>query len=146
MIRNELYPMLRAVDFVFYLSRRGMVEDVVYTNVIDTAYANALKLMDRRKYKEAMPKLLEYQDWNTAICYMSLGYNDTALQIFEKQKQSEDRDYMLAILYSRVGKIENAGETLMPCCKEDESKIDRGELDPEISRLMDKYNLRDRLY
>lgn len=145
-IRNELYPMLRAVDFVFYLSRRGMVEDVVYTNVIDTAYANALKLMDRRKYKEAMPKLLEYQDWNTAICYMSLGYNDTAIKIFEKQKQSADRDYMLAILYSRVGKIEKAVETFMSCCKEDESKIDRGELDPEISRLMDKYNLRDRLY
>ena len=145
-IRNERYPMLRAVDFVFYLSRRGMVEDVVYTNVIDTAYANALKLMDRRKYKEAMPKLLEYQDWNTAICYMSLGYNDTAIKIFEKQKQSADRDYMLAILYSRVGKIEKAVETFMSCCKEDESKIDRGELDPEISRLMDKYNLRDRLY
>lgn len=145
-IRNDLYPMLRAVDFVFYLSRRGMVEDVVYTNVIDTAYANALKLMDRRKYKEALPKLLEYQDWNTAICYMSLGYNETAIKIFEQQIQSADRDYMLAILYSRVGEIEKAVETFMSCCKEDESKIDRGELDPEISRLMDKYNLRDRLY
>ena len=138
--------MLRAVDFVFYLSRRGMVEDVVYTNVIDTAYANALKLMDRRKYKEALPKLLEYQDWNTAICYMSLGYNETAIKIFEQQIQSADRDYMLAILYSRVGEIEKAVEPFMSCCKEDESKIGRGELDPEISRLMDKYNLRDRLY
>ena len=145
-IRGELYPMRRAVDFVFYLSRRGMVEDVVYTNVIDTAYANALKLMDRRKYKEAMPKLSEYQDWNAAICYMSLGYNERAIRIFERLKQSADRDYMLAILYSRMGQVEKAVQTFLACCKEDESKIDRGELDPEISRLMDQYNLRDRLY
>ena len=145
-IRNELYPELRAVDFVFHLSRRGMVEDVMYTDVIDTAYANALKLMDKRKYKEAMPKLLEYKDWNMAICYMSLGYNEAAIKIFEKLKQNPDRDYMLAILYSRVGRIEDAVATFMRCCQEDDSKIDRGELDPEISKLMDQYKLRDRLY
>ena len=145
-IRNELYPELRSVDFVFYLSRRGMVEDVVYTDVIDTAYANAIKLMDKRKYKEAMPKLLEYKDWNMAICYMSLGYNDAAIKIFESLPQNPDRDYMLSILYSRVGRIEDAVATFMQCCQEDDSKIDRGELDPEISKLMDQYNLRDRLY
>ncbi len=145
-IRNELYPELRSVDFVFYLSRRGMVEDVVYTDVIDTAYANAIKLMDKRKYKEAMPKLLEYKDWNMAICYMSLGYNDSAIKIFESLPQNPDRDYMLAILYSRVGRIEDAVATFVRCCQEDDSKIDRGELDPEISKLMDQYKLRDRLY
>ena len=145
-IREQLYPELRAVDFVFHLSRRGMVEDVMYTDVIDTAYAEALALMDRRKYKEAMPKLLEYRDWNCAICYMSLGYNDTAIKLFEQQNPSADRDYMLAILYARVGKTQEAVDTYLRCCQEDESKIDRGELDPEISQLINRYNLREKLY
>lgn len=146
LIRDEIYPELRAVDFIFHLSRRGMVEDVVYSDVIDTEYADALKLMDRRKYKEAMPKLIEYQDWNTAICYMSLGYNDTALKLFKRQKQSSDRDYMMSILLARLGKTQEAVDLYLQVCREDESKIERGELDPEISQLINEFHLRDQLY
>lgn len=145
-LKMEFYPKLRTVDFVFHLSRRGMVEDVMYTDVIDTEYAEAIKLMDERKYKEAMPKLLEYRDMNTAICYMSLGYNGTAVNILLEQPETADREYLLAILYARLNMEELAVQLFLKSCKMDESKIERGELDPEIAELIKENNLYNQLY
>lgn len=145
-MRKEMYPKLRAVDFVYHLSRRGMVEDVMYTDVIDTAYAAAVRLMDERKYREAMPKLLEYRDMNTAICYMSLGYDSVAIDILQELPETADREYLFAVLYSRNGMEEAAVQRFLKCCKMDDTKIDRGELDPEISVLIRKYNLQEQLY
>lgn len=142
-IREHIYPALRHVDFNFCLARRNMVEEYKYSDVIDTDYADALKLMDRRKYKEAMAKLMEYEDWNAAICFMSLGYNQRAYDLFAKEKETADREYMMAILAARLGRHQEAVERYIRCCKLDESKIMRGELDPEISELIKKYNLND---
>ena len=138
-IRNNIYPQVRSVDFQFFLARRNMVEEFMYTDVIDTLYADALKLMDRRKYKEAMPKLLEYEDWNTAICYMSLGYDGSAWNILIQQPKSSDREYLMAILAARMGKKEMAMQLYMEACQMDEGKVMRGELDPEISQLIKEY-------
>ena len=145
-LKMEYYPKLRTVDFVFHLSRRGMVEDVMYTDVIDTEYAEAIRLMDERKYKEAMPKLLEYRDMNTAICYMSLGYNGTAVNILLEQPETADREYLLAVLYARLNMDELAVQLFLKSCKMDESKIERGELDPEIAELIKENNLYNQLY
>lgn len=140
-IREHLYPELRAVDFTFCLARRNMVEDVMFTDEIDTHYAEAVELMLQRKYKEAMPKLLEYRDMNTALCYMSLGYNKTAIKILDEQPLSADREYLKAILYAREGDIEKAVQLYMKSCEMDASKIMRGTLDPEIADIIKVYNL-----
>lgn len=140
-IREHLYPELRAVDFTFCLARRNMVEDVMFTDEIDTHYAEAVELMLQRKYKEAMPKLLEYRDMNTALCYMSLGYNKTAIKILDEQPLSADREYLKAILYAREGDIEKAVQLYMKSCEMDASKIMRGTLDPEIADIIKAYNL-----
>ena len=140
-IREQLYPQLRAVDFTFCLARRNMVEDVMFTDEIDTGYAEAVELMLQRKYKEAMPKLLEYRDMNTALCYMSLGYNKTAIKILDEQPLSADREYLKAILYAREGDIEKAVQLYMKSCEMDASKIMRGTLDPEIADIIKAYNL-----
>lgn len=140
-IRENLYPQLRAVDFVFHLARRNMVEEVMFTDEIDTDYADAIELMKKRQYKQAMPKLLEYRDWNTAVCYMSLGYNNMALQILSEQPESADQLYLMAILHARENRTEQAVQAYMKSCELDESKIMRGELDPEIAELIKAYNL-----
>ena len=145
-LKMEYYPKLRTVDFVYHLSRRGMVEDVMYTDVIDTEYAEAIKLMDERKYKEAMPKLLEYRDMNTAICYMSMGYNGTAVNILLEQPETADREYLLAVLYARVNMNDLAVQLFLKSCRMDNGKIERGELDPEIARLIKENNLYNQLY
>ena len=118
-----------------------MVEDVMFTDEIDTAYAEAVELMQQRKYKEAMPKLLEYRDLNTALCYMSLGYNKTAIQILDEQVETADREYLKAILYAREGDIQKAVQLYMKSCEMDDSKIMRGTLDPEIADIIKAYGL-----
>ena len=40
---EKLYPVIRAVDFRFSLSRRGMKQDTVYTNEPDTTYARGVE-------------------------------------------------------------------------------------------------------
>ena len=140
-MREQMYPKLRAVEFTFHLARRNMVEDVMFTDEIDTEYAKAVELMKNRKYKEAMPKLLEYRDLNTALCYMSLGYNKTAITILDEQAETADREYLKAILYAREGQTEKALQLYMKSCEMDASKIMRGELDPEIADLIKAYRL-----
>lgn len=140
-MREFLYPQLRAVEFTFHLARRNMVEDVMFTDEIDTEYAKAVELLQNRKYKEAMQKLLEYRDLNAALCYMSLGYNKTAITILDEQSETADREYLKAILYAREGQTEKALQLYMKSCEMDDSKIMRGELDPEIADLIKAYRL-----
>lgn len=140
-MREFLYPQLRAVEFTFHLARRNMVEDVMFTDEIDTEYAKAVELLQNRKYKEAMQKLLEYRDLNAALCYMSLGYNKTAITILDEQPETADREYLKAILYAREGQTEKALQLYMKSCEMDDSKIMRGELDPEIADLIKAYRL-----
>lgn len=140
-MREFMYPQLRAVEFTFHLARRNMVEDVMFTDEIDTEYAKAVELLQNRKYKEAMQKLLEYRDLNAALCYMSLGYNKTAITILDEQPETADREYLKAILYAREGQTEKAVQLYMKSCEMDGSKIMRGELDPEIADLIKAYRL-----
>lgn len=143
-IKQTIYPQVRSVDFKFHLARRNMVEETMYTDVIDTLYADALVLMDQRKYRQAMPKLLEYEDWNTAICYMSLNYNAKAWNILINVPKTSDRQYLLAVLAARMGNKDTAVQLYSEACKMDESKIMRGELDPEIAALIREYGLNNK--
>lgn len=43
---DKLYPVIRAVDFRFSLSRRGMKQDTIYTNEPDTTYARAVEYLE----------------------------------------------------------------------------------------------------
>ena len=53
-IRERLYPLLRSVDFKYDLRRVGMVKDTIHTTVPDTLYARGVKLLDERRYDEAL--------------------------------------------------------------------------------------------
>ena len=142
-IREKYYPLLRAVEFKFHLHRRGMIQDTIVMPVIDTTYQLAVKMIEDRKYKEALVLLDEQypDDYNTAICLMSLGYDKRALDIMLQQPDTSDRNYVLAILYVRLKMQEQAVKSYIKSCDQDESKIWRGKLDPEINTLIKTYNL-----
>ena len=72
-MRRNIYPQMRAVDFRFNLHRRGQKQDTVYTTEVDQRYMDALELLKKRRYEEALNTLRDYDDRNTAIAYMSLG-------------------------------------------------------------------------
>lgn len=142
-IREKYYPQLRAVEFKFHLHRRDMIQDTIVMPVIDTTYQRAIKMIEDRKYKQALVMLDEQypDDYNTAICLMSLGYDSRALEIMLSQPDTSNRNYILAILYVRLKKEDEAVKSYIKSCDQDESKIWRGKLDPEINTLIRTYNL-----
>lgn len=148
-IREKHYPLLRGVEFKFHLHRRNMIQDTVVMPVIDSTYMEAVRLIEDRQYRRALSILEESygEDYNTAVCLMSLGYDSRALDIMLAQPDTSDRNYLLAILYCRLGREEEALKTYVKSCDQDGSKIWRGRLDPEINKLIVTYNLyKDELY
>lgn len=138
---DKLYPMMRSVDFRFSLSRRGMKQDTVYTKEPDTTYARGVEYLEKRKYAQALDILRPYEDVNTAIAYMSLGYDKAALRIFEKLPQTAENKYMQAILQARLGNEEKAVRLLLSAADMNAQMKFRANLDPELSVLVKKYGL-----
>ena len=144
-IKDSLYPQLRTVEFQFNLHRSGMTKDTIHTTEPDTLYERGRKLLLERKYTEALEILIEYGDYNTAIAYMSLGYDKPAYDILLKEKKTSNSEYVLAVLCSRLGKEEEAVKRFLHSCELDPSKAWRGSLDPEINRIITTYNLQKQL-
>lgn len=140
-MRNRLYPKLRRVKLDFKLHRKGMIKDTVHTTEPDTVYMQGVEALKGRDYKRAVTLLRPYGCYNTAVAYMCMGYDNSALDILEKLPRNARRDYMLAVVYARLGKEELAVACLMNSVEQDESMRHRGNLDPEISLLIKKYGI-----
>ena len=140
-MREKLYPHLRTVRFDFYLHRKGMVKDTVHTTVLDSTYMNGVQAIRDRDYEAALTFLRPYNDYNTAIAYLCMDYNASALQILESLEKTAQVNYMLAVLYSRKGDEQKAVEYYVRSCSLDPSYVHRGNLDPEISVLIRRYGL-----
>lgn len=140
-MRENLYPKLRTVRFDFYLHRKGMVKDTVHTTELDTLYMRGVELLKEREYEKSLAILRDYRDYNTAIAYVSMDYNASAMSILKELPRSPQVSYMLALLYARAGDDGNAVENYLRSCREDRSYVFRGNLDPEIYVLIQRYGL-----
>ena len=145
-IREVFYPDLRAVNFVFNLHRKGMIKDTIHTDVIDERYAEGVELLENRRYKDALEILLDYDDFNTAICYMSMGYDNQALSILGRQPETADTVYLMAVIFARQKDYSKAIEYYKKAVALDRTKAFRGSLDPEINRLIQAYDLNKSLF
>ena len=144
-MREKLYPRLRTVRFDFHLHRKGMVKDTVHTTVLDSVYMDGVQAIRDRDYERALTLLRPYNDYNTAIAYLSMDYNASAMQILERLERTAQVNYMLAVLYSRRGDEQKAVECYVRSCSQDPSYVHRGNLDPEISVLIKRYGLNQQL-
>lgn len=140
-LRDELYPLLRTVQFNFFLHRKGMVKDTVHTTVLDSTYMRGVQAIRDRDYATAVTLLTPYDDFNTAIAYLSLDRNQSAKSILERLPRTAPVNYMMAVLDSRLGDDAGAVQCYLTSCKQEPSYAHRGNLDPEISELIKKYNL-----
>ena len=140
-VSKELYPRLRNVVFDFRLHRRNMLQDTIHTTVLDTAYMAGVQAIRDRDYQQALTLLRPYADFNTAIAYCCLDYNASALSILERLDRSAEVNYMLALVYARQGDERRAVECYLHACTQNGSFVHRGNLDPEISALIRKYDL-----
>ena len=140
-LREQLYPRLRTVRFDFFLHRKGMVKDTVHTTELDTVYMRGIQHLKDHEYTEALSCLRDYRDYNTAIAYVSLDYNASAMAILQELERTPPVNYMLALLYARNEDDQKAVQCYMDACREDHSYVFRGNLDPEIHILIQRYGL-----
>ncbi len=144
-LRESLYPRLRTVRFDFHLHRKWLQQDTLVTTVPDTLYRKGLDALRDHDYERALTILRPYRDLNTALAYCAMDYNASALDILEKLPDSPKRHYLLALLYSRTGKADDAARHYLDACRADRQYISRGNLDPEVSALVRAYGL-DKYY
>ncbi len=138
---DNLYPRLRTVRFNFYLHRKGMVKDTVQTTVLDSTYLRGVQALQDREYEEALKYLGPYADFNTAVAYVALERNTSALLILETLERTADVNYLLAVVYSRTGDVEKAVNCYLQSTKQNPAYVHRGNLDPEIAILIKTYDL-----
>lgn len=140
-VRQSLYPRLRTVRFDFHLHRKGMMQDTVHTTVLDSVYMRGVKAIRDMDYESAVTILRPYQDYNAAVAFCCMDYNESALAILNKLESTAQVKYLLAIIHSRKGEDRDAVQNYLDACNMDSSYIHRGNLDPEISALVRKYGL-----
>lgn len=140
-MKDALYPQLRTVKFNFYLHRKGMIKDTVHTTVLDSTYMRGVQALKDMDYEAALALLRPYDDFNTAVAYMGMDRNRSAMKIISKMERTAEINYLLAILYSRDGDLDKAVECYVRSCRQNQSYVYRGNLDPEISVLIKMYGL-----
>jgi len=140
-LTEQYYPRLRTVRFTFALHRKGMVKDTVHTTELDSAYMRGIEAIRDHEYERALDYLTPYQDYNTAVAYVALDRNASALAILRDLPRTAPVNYMLALLSAREGDDQQAVQHYLDACGQDRSYVSRGNLDPEISALIRKYAL-----
>lgn len=135
-IREKLYPLLRSVNFRYDLRRVGMVKDTIHTTVPDTLYARGVKLLDERKYNDALRILRPYEDRNTAVAMLSLGHDEQAYEVLCRLKEEATVVYLKAIACARLSRTEEGKEAFRRACELQPNFEYRGNLDPEIRELI----------
>lgn len=140
-MKKNIYPKLRTVKFNFFLHRKGMVKDTVHTTVVDSAYTKGVWALKDMDYDTAISMLAPYNDYNTAVAYIGKDRNLSALQILEPMEKTAPVNYLLGILYSRIGEVQKAVECYMLSVEQEPMYRHRGNLDPEISVLIKQYGL-----
>ena len=140
-MKESMYPRLRRVNFNFHMHRKGMVKDTVITTEPDTVYRNGLEALQNMDYKLAVKLLEPYKDFNTALALLGVDRNYAAYEILSREAETPSVDYLLAIVWSRMGDEQKAVQYYLRSCELNPSFVHRGNLDPEISMLIKTYNL-----
>ena len=140
-LRENLYPRLRTVKFDFFLHRKGMIVEEMETTELDTTYMRGVEALRDRDYELAITLLRPYQDFNAAVAFVAMDYNASAMAILQNLERTPQVNYMLALLYARNGDDEKAVQCYINACKQDRSYVFRGNLDPEIYVLIQRYGL-----
>lgn len=140
-IRGAHYAKCRNVLFSFNLHRREMVKDTIHTTVPDERYAEGVRLLKDHYYAEALDILAPYDDYNAALAYSMLNRNNSALRILERLDTTPEVDYLLAVIFSRQGRVDDAVKHYVAACAANQTYRHRGNLDPEIYPLIKAYGL-----
>ena len=136
-IRSSIYPILRRIDFSFHLHRK-CYDTLTVEAPLDENYLKGLALLKERHYKDALEILRPYRNINTAICYLSLDYNASAIDVLKDLKQTPEVLYLQAVAMLRRDEKESAARLLMASIEADPDMSFKAALDPEMEPLMEE--------
>lgn len=140
-LRERIYPKLRSVSFDFHLHRAGMVKDTVHTTELDTLYMEGLDALRNLEYKKAVSILRPYDDYNSALAFMSAGYNHSALDVMRRLDDKNSKVcYLMALVLSRLEQYDEAMKYFELCLAYDPYMEHRANLDPEMAVLTGRRN------
>lgn len=138
-LNADIYPVKVSDSLTFIVSTmRSFIRSVP---AAPDDYQEGLSFLKDGKYKDALELLRSYADYNTAVCYLSLGFDRMAHKILSELPVSADKLYLQAIACVRLGNDTEAVRFYTKSCEMDKSKVWRGNLDPEINRLKKSHNL-----
>lgn len=138
-LREKVYPKLRSVSFDFHLHRAGMQKDTVHTTELDTVYMAGLDALKSLDYKRAVTLLRPYDDYNSALAFVSAGYDRSALDVLDRLDTDQARVcYLKAMVLSRLGVYEEAMKYYELSIARDPYMEHRANLDPEMHLLVNK--------
>ena len=139
-LREKLYPQLRSVRFDFHLHRAGMVKDTVHTTELDTVYMAGVQALKDLDYKRAVSILRPYDDYNSALAFMSADYNHSALDVLGRLDDTDSKVcYLKAMVLSRLEQLDEAMKYFELALAYDPYLEHRANLDPEMYALVNKY-------
>ncbi|NDV56895.1 hypothetical protein [Bacteroides sp. 519] len=149
---DRSYYKIQYIDTLSYvissmdeLADGSLLGNPAFTADQRTEYMHALKLLRNREYQRALNILSDYDDYNTAVALTCLGYNGRAYNMLATLPQTANTHYLAAILCSRLKEMQAAVDHLMEACRLDPGKINRAQRDPEISKMIQDYNLQEHL-
>ena len=139
-LREKIYPKLRSVRFDFHLHRVGMQKDTVHTSELDTLYMSGLQALKELDYKKAVSILRPYDDYNSALAFMSADYNHSALDVLSRLDDTDAKVcYLKAMVLSRLGLHDEALKYFTLSVAYDPALQYRANLDPEMFRIVNQY-------
>lgn len=134
-MRDVLYPLLRAVNFRYNLTRVKLAQDTIRTTELDQTYFRAMDFLKKRKFAEAIEILQNYNDRNYAYALLSANQNEKAIKILSNLPKDDNTLYLLAVAYARVENIDKSLENFKAACKIDRMLRYRAGLDPELQQI-----------
>ncbi len=136
-MREKIYPKLRSVSFDFHLHRVGMIKDTIHTTELDTVYMAGVEAMKQLDYKRAVTILRPYDDYNSALAFMSADYNHSALDVLGRLDDKDPKVcYLMAMVLIRLEQFEEAKKYYELCLAYDPYMRHRANLDPEMYKLV----------
>lgn len=139
-LKERIYPLLRRIDIVFALHRKGMIKDTIHTQEPDNNYTRAIEALQERDYNTAAALMKGYRCTNNVIALIGLERNREALDILNAMPENSLVNYLKAIAYTRLGDDALAIVKLDEAVREDDTLAFRVNLDPEINSLAAKYS------
>lgn len=116
-----------------------------FTDAQRQEYTHAIQLLRNREYDRALKIFNNFKDYNTALTLTCMGYDKQAYDLLIQLKKNANTEYLGAILSTRLGEDNRAIHHLKQAYRLDETKANRAERDPEISKLIRKYGIQKEL-